>query len=80
MSKNLDIYTDCFRRILLLQDSTEIELAAYQETESWDSLAHMSLVAEIERVFKISLEMDEVIDFSNYSIGIELIRKHGIQI
>lgn len=80
MSQNLEIYIDCFHRILSLQDVKEIETSAYQDTESWDSLAHMSLVAEIERAFKISLEMDEVIDFSNFHVGIELLRKHGIEI
>ncbi len=43
--------------------------------ENWDSLTHLQLVSEIESVFKISLEMDEIIDIQKPSDFIAIIEK-----
>ena len=32
--------------------------------ENWDSLTHMQLVSELESFFKISFEMDEIVDIN----------------
>ena len=52
----------------------------YQSIEEWDSVGHMALVAQIEDVFGIMLEMDDIIDFGSYTIGIETLKKYGIEI
>ena len=38
----------------------------------------MSLIAELEDTFEISMEMDDIIDFSSYNKGIELLKKYDI--
>ena len=40
----------------------------------------MSLIAELEDTFEISMEMDDIIDFSSYDKGIELLKKYDITI
>ncbi len=69
-------FIDCFgvNAIQLNADLT------YQSIEEWDSVGHMALVAQIEDVFGIMLEMDDIIDFSSYTIGIETLKKYGIEI
>ncbi|MFA7676113.1 MAG: acyl carrier protein [Candidatus Shapirobacteria bacterium] len=34
------------------------------EFENWDSLAHLQLVSDIEDIFKINFEMDEISEIS----------------
>lgn len=70
---------DCFKLVLELDDSELVVNSAYQETESWDSLAHMALVAEIEREFQISLEMDDVIDLSTFNEAKRILSKYEIK-
>jgi acyl carrier protein len=36
-----------------------------EDIESWDSLNHMSLIAEIEKEFEITFDFYEVMDFEN---------------
>ena len=36
----------------------------YQSINQWDSVGHMSLMGALEEKFKITLEMDDIIDFS----------------
>ena len=43
----------------------------YQSIPSWDSVGHMSLMAELEDGFDIMLEMDDIVDFGSYKTGIE---------
>lgn len=50
----------------------------YQGIPEWDSVGHMSLVAEIEDAFDIMMDTDDIIDFSSYEKGIEILKKYDI--
>lgn len=45
----------------------------YQGTELWDSVGHMTLVAALEDAFEIMMETDDIIDFSSYEKGKEIL-------
>ena len=51
----------------------------YNAIPEWDSVGHMGLIAELEEVFDIMMEMDDIIDFSSYKKGFELIAKYGVE-
>lgn len=48
----------------------------YQETENWDSIGHMSLIASIEDTFDIMLSTNDVIDLSSFKKAKEIIAKY----
>lgn len=48
----------------------------YTGIPEWDSVGHMTLVAEIEEVFDIMLDTEDIIDFSSYDRGMEILREH----
>ena len=52
----------------------------YESIEEWDSIGHMSLIAELEDSFEISMEMDDIIDFSSYVKGKEILKKYDIDV
>ena len=52
----------------------------YESIQEWDSIGHMGLIAELEDSFDISMEMDDIIDFSSYEKGKEIINKYNIDI
>lgn len=52
----------------------------YQSVESWDSVGHMQLVATLEEKFDIFFETEDIINFSSYAKGAELLAKYGIEI
>ena len=45
----------------------------YQQIPAWDSVGHMGLMAAIEDAFDIMLEPDDIIDFSSYEKGKEIL-------
>ena len=40
----------------------------------------MNMIAKLEQEFKISLEMDDIIDFSSFKTGIKILKKYKIKI
>ena len=52
----------------------------YESITEWDSIGHMALIAELEDSFEISMEMDDIIDFSSYKKGIELLKKYDVEV
>lgn len=70
------VFVDCFG----VNDSQLTENLTYQSVESWDSVGHMAMVAQLEDTFNIMLEMDDIIDFSSYTVGMEILKKYGVDI
>ena len=61
-------------------DKSALDGLEYQSIDEWDSVGHMGLIAEIEEAFGIELEMDDVIDFSSYVKGKEILKKYSVEI
>ena len=59
-------------------DAEEALGLEYQAIPAWDSVGHMQLVAAVEDAFDIMMETDDIIDFSSYEKGRELIAKYGV--
>lgn len=75
---NLEKYNKAFRDSF---EITEDKLAGlkYQQVELWDSVGHMTLVANLEDSFDIMMETDDIIDFSSYEKGMEILsQKYNI--
>ena len=52
----------------------------YQDVALWDSVGHMGLIAGLEETFDIMLEMDDIIDFSSYKRGVDILAKYSVEI
>ncbi len=52
----------------------------YDSIPEWDSVGHMTMVAALEEEFDIVLEMDDIIDFSSFNYGKEILKKYKIAI
>ena len=50
----------------------------YNEIPEWDSIGHMTLVSGLEEAFSISLETDDIVDFSSYKKGAEILKKYKV--
>lgn len=55
-----------------------VENATMQSVEKWDSIGQMSLVALIEDEFEIEMEPDEVMRFTSFAAGVDILKNHGI--
>lgn len=80
MTENRKIYDNIFIEVLMIDVEQLNKDLAYQSVSSWDSVAHMNIVAELEDAFDIELEMDDIIDFGTYLTGIQTMQKYGVDI
>ena len=75
---NKQKYDQAFMESFSIDESKLDDNLEYNSIPEWDSVGHMSLVAGLEEVFDIMMEMDDIIDFSSYKKGFELIAKYGV--
>ena len=73
-------YSSIFKSALSIGDDKLNDQLKYNEIEEWDSIGHMSLMSSFEEEYKISLETDDIIDFSSYKKGIEILKKYKVNI
>jgi len=60
-------------------DADTAKTLKYQQIPAWDSVGHMGLMAKIEESFDIMMEPDDIIDFSSYEKGKEILSsKYGV--
>ena len=80
MSDNLDKYKKAFKESLEITDDNILDKLKYNDIEQWDSIGHMGLISALEDSFKISIETNDVIDFSSFEKGKEILKKYNVDI
>ena len=71
---NKETYTKTFIEALSIEKNEFKETIKYNDIEEWDSIGHMTLRSALEDVFKISIETDDIIEFSSYNEGIKILK------
>lgn len=77
---SLEKYINAFVEAFELEDYTQVEALEYQSIENWDSVGHMTLISELEDAFDISMETDDIVEFSSFSVGKQILRKYDVVI
>ena len=78
--KNKSKYIDIFIKSLSIDKKNFNEKLKYNDIPEWDSIGHMTLMSSLEEAFDISIETDDIIDFSSYTKGKEILRKYKVSI
>ena len=61
-------------------EKKDLDNLEYNAITEWDSIGHMTLIGEIEKLFNISIETDDIIDFSSFKKGKEILKKYKVEI
>ena len=75
---NIEKYENAFMDSFDIEKSMLNEELKYESIPEWDSVGHMTMISNLEEVFDIVLEMDDIIDFSSFEIGKEILKKYKI--
>ena len=73
---NNEKYKAAFVKGLEINES-KLEGLEYQSIPEWDSVGHMSLISAMEDAFNIEMDVDDIIDFSSYEKGKEILSKEA---
>ena len=77
---NSQKYKSIFIEALSINQSSFNENIKYNEVPEWDSIGHMTLISGLEEGFNISMETDDIVDFSSYKKGVEILKKYKVKI
>jgi acyl carrier protein len=80
MRSEMNRLVDCFVHTFAIEKEEVTLKLAYQSIPQWDSVGHMTLIAEIENVFDVTLDTDDIIGMSDVSKAVEIMKKHGVQL
>tara|TARA_B100000035_G_C20730006_1_gene435086 strand:- start:228 stop:467 length:240 start_codon:yes stop_codon:yes gene_type:complete len=75
---NLDKYKKAFVEGLSVEESKINDNLKYNDIPEWDSIGHMTLMSNLEEAFKVTLETDDIVDFSSFKKGKEILNKYKI--
>lgn len=67
-----------FASSLNIESNQVVDELEYNTIPQWDSVAHMVLVAALEKEFDVMLDMDDIIDMSSVKIAKEILTKHDV--
>lgn len=76
---DLEKYNNAFIEALEISEEDLMGLT-YQAIPQWDSVGHMGLIASIEDAFGIMMDTEDIIDFSSYEKGKEILKKYDIEL
>lgn len=72
---NLEKYNKVFCEIMQV-DETQLAELKFKESEYWDSVGHMTLLAAIEDEFDIMLETEDMMSITSYLEGKRVLCKN----
>ena len=67
-----------FAQSLQIDANLVTDEMAYNQQPEWDSVAHMALVAELESVFDIMLDTDDILAMSSVAKAREILQKYDV--
>lgn len=77
---NISKYKKSFVDALSIKEDIVNSKLEYNSIPEWDSIGHMSLIGALEDEFGISIDTDDIIDFSSFDKGKEILKKYEVEI
>jgi len=77
---NREKYNQSFVECFSVTEDVLNEEFVYQCIPAWDSVGHMGMIASLEDAFDIMMDIDDIVDFSSYTVGIEKLKNYDIVI
>ena len=76
--KNKDKYIKIFIKSFSIDEKKFNEKIKYNDIPEWDSIGHMTLMSDLEDGFNISIDTDDIIDFSSFKKRIQILKKYKV--
>ena len=52
---------------------------SYNNVPQWDSVAHLSLISELEEAFDVMFDSEDILHYGSYENGKKILKKYGIE-
>lgn len=77
---NIEKYNTAFKEIFSVEESVLNDDFSNVNVGSWDSVHQLSLVTALEDAFDIMFDTEDILDFTSYAKGKELLKKYSVEL
>jgi len=77
---NLERYNGIFKSVFRVNDDALNGNMRAESMKQWDSIAHLTLVTEIEDAFDVMFDPSDILDLRSYEAGKTVLAKYGVHI
>lgn len=75
---NIEKYRKTFVDVLNTSEEELNESFTFKDVAQWDSVAHLALISELEDVFDVMFDAEDILHYESYLNGIEILKRYGI--
>ncbi len=75
---NLEKYTQIFEDIFGVDESELNEDFTFAAVDEWDSMTHLTLIAELEDAFEVMFETEDILHFGGFENGKKILENYGV--
>ncbi len=75
---NLEKYNQTFVRVFGVSEAVLGEGFTFRDVPQWDSVAHLSLISELEETFDVMFEAEDILHYGSYENGKKILERYGI--
>ena len=76
---NMEKYQKIFCELFDIDVDSLDKDFTFANIEKWDSLAHLSLISELEDAFDVMFETDDILHFGGFLNGMEILKRYGVE-
>lgn len=77
---NIEKYKNIFVEVFGIKESVIDKKFGKDSVDAWDSVHQLNLVTLAEEEFNLMLDPEDIIAFTSYENGLEVLRKQGVEI
>ena len=77
---NLEKYNKIFVDALGVKEAALNDSFTFKNVPQWDSVAHLSLISELEDTFDVMFESEDILHYGSYENGKKILKKYGVEI
>lgn len=78
--ENREKYDSIFCAVFGVEKNILGQDFTFQNIKEWDSVAHLNLISELEDVFDVMFETEDILHYGSYLNGLHILRKYGVEI
>lgn len=76
---NLEKYNKVFLTVLNARPEQLNAEFTFKGVPQWDSVAHLSLISELEDAFDIMFDSEDILHYGSYENGIKILQRMGVE-
>lgn len=77
---NIEKYNQAFVEVFGVNESALNDNFAKDSVDGWDSVHQLNIIALLEESFDIMFDPEDIMEFTSYSKGRNILEKYGIEL